>query len=149
MSKATKVFKIDDAEFELTQLGGVEGLDLFDRLTAELGAGIMNAIVGAMATKDPEGALGLVLMGGMVKMPAEFKSELRTRFAALSKLKAGEMWLSLGDGKPLAVDSIFDQHFAGRFGHMTRWLIACLKWSFGDFLASSGSSDAKQPAATT
>ncbi len=148
MSKGTQVFKIDDDEFELTQLGGVEGLDLFDRLTAELGAGIMNALVGAMATKDPEGALGLVLMGGMVKMPADFKSELRIRFAALSKLKAGQMWIALGDGKALAADGIFDQHFAGRFGHMTRWLIACLKWSFGDFLVSSNSS-AAQPAATT
>jgi hypothetical protein len=149
MSKQTKVFKIDDAEFELTQLGGVEGLDLFDRLTGELGATVMGSIMAALATKDPEGAMGMVLLGALVKLPADFKSELRVRFSALSKVKAGNMWLTLGDGKSLEPESIFDQHFAGRFGHMTKWLIACLKWSFLDFLPSSPDSDEQKPIATT
>lgn len=147
MAKQTKLFKIDDAEYELTQLGGVEGLDLFDRLTAELGAPVMNAIFTALASKDPEGALGMVALGALVKLPAEFKQQLRVHFAGLSKLSTGGMLLPLGDGKTLPVDGVFDQHFAGRFGHMTKWLIESLKWSFVDFLPSSkGSSGESQPA---
>lgn len=149
MSKQTKLFKIDDAEFELEQLGGVEGMDLFDRLTGELGPSVMGNIIAALGTKDPEAAIGMALVGAMVKLPAEFKVQLRVRFAGLSKLKAGGMLLTLGDGVKLDVDSIFDQHFAGRFGHMTKWLIACLKWSFIDFLPSSPASAAEPTTPTT
>jgi hypothetical protein len=149
MAKQAKVFKIDDAEYELVQLGGVEGLDLFDRLTAELGASVMSSILAALGTKDPEGAIGMVMLGAIVKLPADFKQQLRVRFAALSKVKAGQMWLTLGDGKSLEPESIFDQHFAGRFGHMTKWLIECLKWSFVDFLPSSKGSEGGSPTATT
>lgn len=149
MAKLTKLFKVDDVEYQLTQLGGVEGLDLFDRLTGELGPAIMNALVGAMASKDPEAALGFVIAGALLKLPPEFKLQLRVRFAGLSKVKSDTLLLDLGDGTKLDPNGVFDQHFAGRFGHMQKWLIASLKWSFGDFLPSSLSSDAKPPPPTT
>ena len=149
MAKESKIFAIDDAEFELTQLGGVEGVDLFDRLTAELGAPVMSSVIAALQTKDPEGALGMVALGAIVKLPADFKQQLRVRFSALSRVKAGNIWLALGDGKSLEIAGTFDQHFAGRFGHMTKWLIACLKWSFVDFLPSSPGSGSTSPTGTT
>jgi len=151
MSKLTKIVKIDDTEFELTQLGGAEGLDVFDALTERLGPAIANAIGSAVALTDKaarEAAIGIVVMRGLAALPADFKLQLRVRFAALSKVKTGAMMLPLvGEGQNLPADGVFDQHFAGRFGHMTRWLVACLQWSFGDFLPSSPGS--AEPAAPT
>lgn len=153
MAKQTKSVKVDDVDYEMTQLGGVEGLDLFDRLTERLGPALAGAIRGLVASGklDDAGAqagLGFLLMEAMATLPTAFKLELRVRFAALSKVKAGGIELALGDGKTLEPDGIFDQHFAGRFGHMTRWLLASLKWSFADFLPKSADSKGQPPAAT-
>lgn len=139
MAKGVKTVKIDDEEFELTQLGGYEGVDLFDRLTFELGPGIVGAIQSALVEGKgnvAEAKIALMALEGMVRLPGDFKMELRQRFAVLTKVKAGNLMLALGDGKPFQPDGTFDQFFAGRFGLMTKWLLACLKWSFQDFLAN-------------
>ena len=145
----TKLVKIDDTEFELSQLDGVSGLDLVDRLTAALGPVVASAIRSGLSAKggDAEAALGFLVVEAMATLPADLKADLRIRFAGLSKVKAGTLMMSLGDGLKLEPNGVFAQHFAGRFGHMTRWLLACLKWSFSDFLPSSPGSDVAPAAA--
>jgi hypothetical protein len=41
---------------------------------------------------------------------------------------------------------MFDQHFAGRYAHLTRWLMAHLKLNFADFLAGSSLSASQHQA---
>ncbi len=140
MSKKVQHVKIDDTEFELMQLGGVEGLDVYDRLCKELGPIISNAIRTGLLEQNADTKVAVMVIEGLSTLPSDFKRELWTRFAGLSTVKAGSMMLALGDGVKLEKGGTFDQHFAGRFGHMTRWLLACLKWSFGDFLPGSAES---------
>ena len=150
MAKLAKAFEIDDVTYEITQLGGVEGLDLYDRLTRELGPAVFEAIRTALSGgggANAEARVGFTVMEALATLPSEFKKSLWVTFAGLSKVKAGDLMLPLGDGLKLTKDDVFDQHFAGRFGHMTRWLMASLKWSFVDFLPKSDAS-AEKPAAT-
>lgn len=147
MACQTRVFKIDDTEFELTQLGGVAGLDLYDRLCKELGPTIAQAIKVGLGDKGADAGVAVLIVEALATLPSDSKKDLWVRFAGLSKVKAGSMMLALGDGLKLEVNGTFDQHFAGRFGHMTRWLLACLKWSFGDFLPVSGGSEKAAEAA--
>lgn len=150
MAKQVKVVAIDGVEYEITQLGGVEGLELYDRLCRELGPAVSNAVRTGLLEANAETKIAFMLVESMATLPSAFKKELWTRFAGLSKIKAADIMLPLGDGKRLEEGGTFDQHFAGKFGHMTRWLMACLKWSFGDFLPSSpASADPVTPTATT
>jgi len=153
MSKGVKTVKVDDVEYELTQLGGVEGLDLFDRLTEKLGPALADAIralfkSGKIDDETSQAGLAFMLAEAMVVLPADFKMQLRIRFAGLSKVNLAGTILDLGDGKTLERGGVFDQHFAGRFGHMTKWLLAAMKWSFEDFLPSSKKSAAPAEAPT-
>lgn len=140
MARATQIVKIDDTEFEITKLGGVEGLEIYDRLCKELGPTIAGAIKQGALEQNAEVQMAVMIIESLAALPSDFKRHLWTKFAGLSKVKAGNLMLELGDGKTLLEGGTFDQHFAGRFGHMTRWLLACMKWSFGDFLPSSAAS---------
>lgn len=152
MAAQSKVVKIDDVEYELTQIGGVEGLDLWDRLCEKLGgrmaAAVKTGLIASGNVDAVEASVAIDLVEALTTLPADLKSELRIRFAALSKIKAASLLLPLGGGKQLQPGDTFDQHFAGRFGHMSKWMLECLRWSFGDFLSSSKKSGA-QPAAPT
>lgn len=153
MAKSAKLVKVDEVEYEISQLGGVEGLDLFDRLVEKLGPALSGALRNIIASgklddAGSQAALAFLLAESMAVLPADFKLELRTRFAGLTKVKAGSIMLELGDGKSLPLDGVFDQHFAGRFGHMTKWLLEAMRWSFQDFLPSSPKSG-DRPAAPT
>lgn len=150
MARAPELHKIGDAEFEITALGGVEGMDLFDELCLRLGPSVSGAIRSAFAEKGAkaEAVVAFLLVEAMATLPTPFKLALRTRFAGLTKVKAGELWLPLGDGKKLEADGTFDQLFAGRFGLMTQWLLTAMKVSFGDFLPSSDESEEAKAAPT-
>jgi hypothetical protein len=151
MANSTKIIKIDDVEYTVTQIGGVEGLDLFDRLTAALGSSLMEAVrQGIMGGKLTEDLLGAAVARAYVTMPSDLKSDLRVKFARLTTIKAGGLQLPLcSENGTLQVGDTFDQHFAGRFPHMAKWLIAAMQWGFASFLPKSGDSDAKTQTTTT
>jgi hypothetical protein len=150
MAKQIKQMKIDDVDYELEQLGGVEGLDMFDRLmellAPTMGEAVKAALIGGKAGE--EARLSFAFMEALATLPRDFKKSLWVKFAGLAKVRAGAIMLPLGDGLKLDIGGTYDQHFAGRFGHMTRWLLASMKWSFGDFLQESAASK-DAPAATT
>lgn len=149
MAKAVKVIKVDDVEYSITQIGGVEGLELFDRLTMQVGSNVIEGIRQALVSgKASEDALGVIVMRSLLTIPVEFKRELWTKFAQLTTVKAGSIELPLCQpGQQLKVDDSFDQHFAGRFPHMWKWLAAAMQWGFASFLPSSDA--AAEPAPTT
>jgi hypothetical protein len=149
MANKTQILKIDDTDYEMTQLGCVEGLEIYDRLSKELGPAVTQGILKLMTEKNAEAHITFIVVQAITTLPSDFKKHLWVKFAGLSKVKAGNLMLPLGDGLKLEVAGTYDQHFAGRFGHMTRWLLASLKWSFGDFLPDSGESSDAPPAATT
>jgi hypothetical protein len=40
-----------------------------------------------------------------------------------------------GTNQERVLGDIFDDHFAGKYGAMIKWVIACLEVNFGSFLA--------------
>lgn len=144
MARKTITVAIDDCKYELTMLGATEGLSVYNRLLKALGPVVRGIIAdpGIIAAQkktgdDADEGLGLrvagVIFQGFEAMPVEFTVELAGLFAKHSKVSKEGAWL------PLDVVDIFDQHFAGRYAHMTRWLIEHLKLNFSDFLARAAS----------
>ena len=141
MARRAVIVAIDGEKYELTMLGATEGLSVYNRLLKALGP-VVRGIIAAQK-KNPDAVesddgLGLrvagVIFQGFEAMPVEFTLELAALFAKNSKVsKEGAML-------PLDAGDIFDQHFAGRYAHMTRWLIEHLKLNFSDFLARAVSS---------
>lgn len=150
MANAIKVIKVDDVEYSITQIGGVEGLDLFDRLTASLGGALVEAVrQGLAGGKLTEDLLSAAVARSYVTLPSDLKSDLRTKFARLTTIKAAGLQLPLcPENQALQVGDTFDQHFAGRFPHMAKWLLAAMKWGFASFLPRSEGSADQAPAAT-
>jgi len=147
MARRAVIVAIDGEKYELTMLGATEGLSVYNRLLKALGPVVRGIIADpgiiAAQKKNPDAVesddgLGLrvagVIFQGFEAMPVEFTLELAALFAKNSKVsKEGAML-------PLDAGDIFDQHFAGRYAHMTRWLIEHLKLNFSDFLARAVSS---------
>ncbi len=133
---------IDGIQFELTQLGGVEASDLYGRLAHALGPIIADALASGVFTLDAELQLAAMVIKGLSALSPELWLELRIRFSGATKVQAGELLLPLGDGRTLPSGGTFDQHFAGRMGHLNRWMMASLKHNFSDFLPSSAASSA-------
>lgn len=145
MSKSAKAIKVDDVEYLITQIGGVEGLDLFDRVTGELGPAVVNAVRQTLATGQlTDAAIAAIAAQGFIGLSLPLKRDLRTKFAQLTTINAGSFQAPLcpPDGK-LTEGDLFDQHFAGRFPHMQKWLLAAMRWGFAGFLPSLGDSDGK------
>lgn len=151
MANATKIIKVDDVEYSITQIGGVEGLDLFDRLTASLGGALVEAVrQGLAGGKLTEDLLGAAVARSYVTLPSDLKSDLRTKFARLTTIKAAGLQLPLcPENQTLQVGDTFDQHFAGRFPHMAKWLLAAMQWGFASFLPKLGDSADKTQATPT
>jgi hypothetical protein len=150
MAAKIKLIKVDDTEYSIKQIGGVEGGELFDRLTQELGPAVIEGIRLALTSggKATESVLAAVIVRAIVQLSPALKNDLRTKFAQLTTIDTGSLNLPLlEDGKKLQVGDSFDQHFAGRFPHMNKWLIAAMQWGFAGFLPSSGES--ADSAATT
>ena len=129
MAKKTERVRIDNEEYAISQLGAVEGLELYHELVRAFGPALRDEL---SQYRPAEETMARVLLRAIELMPRELMRELRQKFAANSKVKSGELMVGLGEG------DIFDQHFAGRYGLLTKWLLACLKVNFADFLAGSG-----------
>ena len=142
MARKTASIVIDGVTFEITQLGAVEGSDLYARLAAAIGPTIADGPLAGLADSSAEAKIAALAIKGLAGLPTELWTDLRIKFAGTTKVQAGEVMLTLGDGRTLPAEGTFDQHFAGRYGHMTRWLMACLKHNFADFLPISVASAA-------
>lgn len=151
MAKGTKVIKIDDVEYSMTQIGGVEGLDLFDRVTGELGPAVVNAVRQSLSTGQlTDAAIATIAAQGFIGLSLALKRDLRTMFAQLTSINATSVEVPLcPPGGTLTAGDMFDQHFAGRFPHMQKWLLAAMRWGFAGFLPSSGDSADKTVATPT
>ena len=143
MARKSVTVNVDREQYELTQIGATEGLAIYSKLAKVLGPMLRRALAepalnGQAAAGNPtdqqsfSSAAGLkladIVIQGLEAMETELTLELAAKFAENSKVKLE------GGGMADLVPAIFDQHFAGRYGHMTRWFVQHLKLNFADFL---------------
>lgn len=124
----TVTVTIDDETYEIQMLDAVAGSRLYTRLLIAMG--------GVLETSSKlEGSpqeLGLKLLGAALRsLTPELAEELRSTFAKSSAVV-------IGDKKPQVKD-VFMTHFRGRYLHMSKWMLECVKVNFADFLAAGSS----------
>ena len=124
MAVKTKRVTIDGQEYEITQLGALEGSMLWKLLLDAL-AGAMESlsIADGLDERAIAGSIGGFIRGMDVKTVELF----RAAFAKRSRYREGDRW-------PELTDQLFDQHFAGEYVRMTKWLGECAMFNFASFL---------------
>jgi hypothetical protein len=131
--RAYQNVSVDGVEFEIQPLGAIQGRKLFTKIVKSLGPALSEVakLAGAKDKKsqDAASALGLSLLGGLLeRLDPELVSELCEAFAQHCTVR-------YPDGTKPKLPRVFDDYFAGRYSHLTRWLIECLRVNFADFLS--------------
>lgn len=125
MARTNKTRKIGNNDYEVTQLGAIEGRKVFARL-----AQLMGGMVGTLAA------------GGKPNPVEAFKSfaeamtpEVMDYFCdTFTKVTV----VHRPDGKAPFLKDCFDDHFADNYGEMVEWLTFCLEVNFASFLGGAG-----------
>lgn len=165
--RKTHRIAIDDLQFEFTELGAVEGVELFHDLRkaampalrallsdSDLLAKVSDGAGVEALEANALGKLAGVVLGLFEAMPKQLERDLRAAFARTCKVGvpavgqhgAQVAFVDLGD--PTVANSTFDQQFARRYGTYQKWLIEGLKFNFAGFLGGSGSASAPASPAT-
>lgn len=137
MAKVT-ILEVDKARYQFTVLDTTPALDLYDDLRFSIGDAFRKAIEGG----GDEQAMELRLVGALVtSIPRGMTKKLGQIFADRTKVSMipegstiEQIWV------PLQGD-FYEQHFAdpeaGRgIGHWQKWILACLRYQYADFLGS-------------
>lgn len=119
------IVTIDGDEYEINQLGAIAGRRVLTKLL-KLAGPALGALAGA--GKLDEQAIGAALASAAEELDEATLDNLCETFGEHSTVR-------MGDGRrPKLEPVIFDNHFAGRYLAMSKWLAACLKLNFADFL---------------
>ena len=159
-------------KYEFTQLGGIEGMELFHdlRKAAMPALARLHSDSELLATLDSKTAntaelvakldgklvskLGEVVVGLLDAIPKPLERELRAAFARTCNVGVpaegphGKQTAFVPMGDAEQHDGIFDQHFSGRPGAYLAWMLEGLKFNFAGFLGDSGSGSAPVTPAT-
>lgn len=156
MALPVKKVSIDGLAYSLEALPTTTGIPIYSRLVKSLGPvarGLMvdpamrELIEKVKVDADTPEAIALqsaaahklgqkfvlLIVEAVETLPTEFLLELAQTFAQSSKVvtkDSGGLALELSD------QNIFDQHFACRYMHLTKFVVECVKLNFTDFLAS-------------
>lgn len=135
MARKTEVLVVDDTKYQVTQLTTTEGADLYEELLRIVGPSLKDASF--LAGEAPETAVLRVMLGSIGSLPRGMVNRMGKLFAKHSKVQA-----TMGAAETAIEfnDAFYDEHFAGRMGHLTRWIMACLRFNFSDFLPSAAGS---------
>jgi tail assembly chaperone len=121
---------IDGETYEIRMLDGVVGFRLYTRLLQCAGAALKE--LGKIDTKGDHTELAARAVCALLAgLPPELYEEARALFAESTTLHKS-------DGKKPALKHHFGNHFAGRYAHLSKWMIECFKVNFADFLDESG-----------
>jgi hypothetical protein len=120
-----KVVQIDGDEYELTQLGAIEGRRLLTRILKFAGPAIQSL---AASETLSEISFAAALAKAVEQLDEDTVDMLCEKFAAKTCLKIDNRW-------PPLDKTLFDQHFAGHYMKMMKWLGECMKLNFADFLS--------------
>jgi hypothetical protein len=123
----TKRATIDGQEYEITQLGALEGRKIWLRLVGALAAAIKE--LAAHETLDER---------AVASAAASVVSNLdEATFELMCKAFAKRCRVVNGAAAPLLDDVNFDLHFAGQYIRMTKWFAECVMYNFAGPLADS------------
>jgi hypothetical protein len=164
MARKTERVVIGGVQYQITQLGAVEGRGLYKKFVTAIGPLLREVISGPLlgdlqkqATTnegDNAEANGLRMMQLIAPMlvraleivPSELFEELCATFTPCCLVGAGND--SAGKVMFLPLAEMFDMQFAGDYASMTAWLGHCIR--INGFLGMLGSGNAAQvPAAAT
>jgi len=106
---------ISGVTYHIQQLGARQGRSIMTRLIRVVGP-----------------ALGETEDLDLTKLFEALKEE---DVEALCEAFAKTTRVVTGTNKERVLGDIFDDHFAGKYGAMIKWVIACLEVNFGSFLA--------------
>lgn len=104
---------IGEYKYSVMQMGALEGRQLLLKITKALAGAAAGDIFASLKEEDFEMALN--------------------KFAKLSTVSGGEY----GEKQP-QLDSVFDMHFAGKYGDMLEWAKFAFEVNFGSFLGALG-----------
>jgi len=134
--RKTKTEAIGGYRYTVTQLGFSDGKKVYRR--------ILNLVGGAAEGFEGDGGGAMKAIGKIVQGLSDADLDfLCTTYAPMTTVSGGEF-----KGSP-NLDSIIEEHFAGRMVDMTKWLMLCIKNDFSDFLAVLGTGLAEKSAPAT
>lgn len=147
MAGKTAILEVDGQAYEVTALDTTDALELYDHLRLALGDVVGKALAGGGTPEQLEARLAAGAIGGL---PKGTPQKLHGIFAPRTKARmrtegsVAEVWVPItGD----LAESWFANPQGGRgIGHWQRWMIACLKFQFADFLPASATSKNSSPA---
>lgn len=124
MGLKQKKVSIDGEEYELTQLGAIQGRRLWLRVLQALSPALKEL---AAAGKLDEGSVAQAFGTLVEGLDDETVEMFCAAFAARTRVCVdGDKWPELEPAR-------FDLHFAGRYISMTKWLGECLLFNFADY----------------
>lgn len=136
MAKKTEKIQIGSTQYTVTHIGADDGSMLFKKLLSTLGPAIGELIPALKAGDDAEALILGLILRLTNSLPNELFLELREHFKRTCKYQASGMQLAI----PLDTQGVFDDHFAGEYGELTKWFMACMKFNFTrSFLDKLGS----------
>ncbi len=127
MALANKRITVDGDEYELTQLGSLEGRKIWLRILKAISCVITEL---AAAEHIDEKATAGAAASLVQNLDEETFEILCNAFAKRTRLVQGAKM-------PLLDGAIFDVHFAGRYVTMTKWVGECLVFNFANFFEGS------------
>lgn len=127
MAIAKKKKTIDGIEYEVTQLGAKEGRALFVRISKMIGPSLASLAKADLASlMDSNVAQLAPAIETFVRDVSEEDLDvLCSKFAERSAYRDGKDWPEL--------DRNFDDHFAGAYLRMIKWLAFCVEVNYADF----------------
>lgn len=154
MARKTERVVIGGTQYQITQLGAVEGRGLYKKFVTAIGPLLREVISGPLIgdlqkqTGDEDDSLRMMqlvapmLVRAIEIIPSDLFEEMCETFAPTCKVSAGKD----SAGKPLTLELsvMFDQQFAGDYASMTAWLGHCVR--VNGFLGMLGSGSAAQAA---
>lgn len=116
--------EIDGSVYTVTQLGAKVGKNLMFRLGKALAAAGADSTASGIAS-------------ALREEDFEFVCDTFARMTTFHTLEAPSKEPRLSD--------LFDDHFAGRYGALVKWLAFCIEVNFGSFLDELGIDAIKSP----
>lgn len=156
MARKTESVTISGTQYQITQLGAVEGRGLYKKFVTAIGPLLREVISGPLLgdlqkqaglPEDTETS-GLRMMQAVAPMlvraieiiPSELFEEMCSTFTPCTSVGAGKD--AAGKVMFLPLGTLFDQQFAGDYAGMTSWLGHCVR--INGFLGILGSGSAAQ-----
>jgi hypothetical protein len=139
MASKTEIITVDDVKYKVTSLNTTPMLALYDELRSILGDSVAASMSKGGTAED---IATRVIFSAFSLIPVGMLQRLGTIFAQTCELGMA----TTGTGVDMIwvkLDSVYEQHFSARGAHWTKWVIACLKHNYADFLDVFRSSTAK------